>query len=56
MSQTLLINQRLSNYANRINAGLESVNKEQLQKVFELLDFAYRKRIDDFNFFGFPFN
>jgi D-sedoheptulose 7-phosphate isomerase len=48
MSQTLLINQRLSNYANRINAGLESVNKKQLQKVFELLDLAYRKRIDVF--------
>ena len=45
MSQTLRINDRLTDYANRVNAGLESVDKEQLQKVFELLDIAYRKRI-----------
>ena len=45
MSQTLRINDRLTDYANRVNAGLESVDKEELQKVFELLDIAYRKRI-----------
>ena len=38
MSQTLRINDRLTDYANRVNAGLETVDKEQLQKVFELLD------------------
>ena len=48
MSQTLRINDRLTDYANRVNAGLESVDKEQLQKVFELLDIAYRKRIPVF--------
>ena len=48
MSITSQINQRLSNYANRLNAGLESVNKEQLQKVLELLEHAYKKRIPVF--------
>lgn len=48
MSITSQINQRLSNYANRLNAGLESVNKEQLKKVLELLEHAYKKRIPVF--------
>ena len=48
MSQTLQINERLSNYANRVRAGLESVDKEQLEKVLQVLDVAYRKRIPVF--------
>ena len=48
MSITSQINQRLSNYANRVNAGLESVDKKQLQKVLELLELAYKKRIPVF--------
>lgn len=48
MSITSQINQRLSNYANRVNAGLESVDKQQLQKVFETLELAYKKRIPVF--------
>ena len=43
MSITSQINQRLSNYANRVNAGLESVDKQQLQKVLETLEVAYKK-------------
>ena len=48
MSQTLRINDRLSDYANRVNKGLESVDGAQLQGVLELLDIAYRKRIPVF--------
>ena len=48
MSQTLRINDRLSDYANRVNKGLESVDGTQLQGVLELLDIAYRKRIPVF--------
>ena len=48
MSITSQINQRLSNYANRVNAGLESVDKEQLQKVLETLEIAYKKRLPVF--------
>lgn len=48
MSITSQINQRLSNYANRVNAGLESVDKVQLEKVLETLDLAYRKRLPVF--------
>jgi phosphoheptose isomerase len=48
MSITLQINQRLSNYANRLNAGLESVDKEQLEKVLETLELAYKKRLPVF--------
>ena len=48
MSQTLQINDRLTDYANRVRAGLESVNKEQLEKVLQVLDLAYRKRIPVF--------
>ena len=48
MSQTLQINDRLSDYANRVNKGLESVDGTQLQGVLELLDIAYRKRIPVF--------
>jgi D-sedoheptulose 7-phosphate isomerase len=48
MSITSQINQRLSNYANRVNAGLESVDKEQLQKVLETLELAYKKRLPVF--------
>ena len=48
MSTTSQISQRLSNYASRVNAGLESVEKVQLEKVLETLDHAYRKRIPVF--------
>ena len=48
MSITSQINQRLSNYANRVNAGLESVDKQQLQKVLETLEVAYKKRLPVF--------
>lgn len=44
MSTTLQISHRLSNYANRVNVGLESVDKVQLEKVLETLELAYRKR------------
>lgn len=48
MSITSQINHRLSNYANRVNAGLESVDKKQLQKVLDTLELAYKKRIPVF--------
>lgn len=38
------INERLINYANRVSEGLESVDKLQLEKIFNLLDSAYHNK------------
>lgn len=48
MSTILQINQRLSDYANRVSAGLRSVDENQLEKVFQTLEKSYRERVSVF--------
>jgi len=44
MSTILQISERLSDYANRLLSGLESIDKTQLEKALQTLDSAYQKR------------
>ncbi|NBO22684.1 SIS domain-containing protein [bacterium] len=44
----LQIKQRLSEYANRVFLGLESLDEKELQKILEILEVAYIKRIPIF--------
>jgi len=43
-----MLQPRLIDYADRVCAGLKSVDEKQLQNVVEALDIAYRKRIPVF--------
>ena len=43
-----MLQPRLIDYADRVCAGLKSVDEKELQKVVESLDIAYRKRIPVF--------
>lgn len=44
----LQINQRLTDYANRVSLGLESVNNSELEKALFILDKAYQNKIPVF--------